>query len=153
MKIIADTREQIPLEFNHEFITEVKSMKLEVGDYACQYTNGFIPPVRFERKSIGDLFGTMGSGYERFKKEIERAKDYEVRLILIIEGSMFKVLKGYEPSSLKGSSVVKKLFTLWVRYNVMPVFCKDRDDMTNYITEFFLAIGRNTNFSKDIAQK
>ena len=143
MKIIIDTREQLPLDFSsYEYVTEVERTKIDAGDYACVYKNGYIPAVRFERKSIGDCFGTMTQGHDRFKREIERAKDYEVKLIIIIEGTLTKVLKGYEHSKVEGSSIVKTLFTFWEKYDVMPVFCKDREECSRYIYEFYTAIGR-----------
>ena len=148
MIILQDTREQLPLDFKHEFITGRKIMKLEVGDYCCLYKDGSVPNIIFERKSIGDLFGTLGGGYERFKREIIRAKELNIKLILIIEGSLSKVLKGYDRSQLSGISIIKKLFTLWVRYDLLPVFAKDRDECSRFIIEYYLAIGRNTNFNK-----
>ncbi len=123
-------------------------MALPCGDYCCQYKSGYIAPIIFERKSIGDLFGTLGQGYERFKRELLRAKELDLKLILIIEGTLGKVLKGYEPSEIKGISIVKKLFTLFIRYNLMPVFCKDREECSKYITEFYLALGRNLDWKK-----
>lgn len=152
MIMLIDSREGLPLDFNHEFITGIKVQKLEVGDYCCLYTDGTIPNIIFERKSIGDLFGTMGNGYDRFKREIIRAKELNIKLIIIIEASLSKVLKGYEPSQLKGISIVKKLFTLWVRYDLTPVFVKDREEASKFITEYYLALGRNT-FRKVVKDK
>jgi ERCC4-type nuclease len=94
MKIIVDTREQLPLEFQHHYITEVINTKLEVGDYGCQLENGYRIPICFERKSISDLFGTLSAGYKRFKKEILRAKEAKVVLVIIIEGTLLKSSKG-----------------------------------------------------------
>jgi ERCC4-type nuclease len=142
MVIIQDTREQSPLEFNHELVERVDVMKLDVGDYACRFKNGYVPFVRFERKSIGDLFGTLGKGHDRFKREIVRAAMYEVRLILIIEGTLTKVLKGYEYSNMPGATIIKIIFSLWERYNMYPVFCKNKDECSRYIVEFFAAMGR-----------
>lgn len=148
MKILIDTREQNPLDFNHEFVTEIKTMKLDVGDYAVEFANGYVPPVRFERKNLTDLFGTLGKGYDRFKREIERAKVSDTKLILIVEGSLGKVLKGTDFSHRDGFAIVKQMFTIWVRYGVLPVFCKDREECSRYILEYFLAVGRNMDFGK-----
>jgi len=143
MVILCDSREQKKLSFSHEYITEVKVEKLLCGDYGCMYKNGQIASVYFERKgSMSDLFNTMGKEYSRFKKEIIRAKENNIKLILIIEGSLTKVLAGCERSYLDGFSVVKKLFTLWLRYGLYPVFCKNEEEMGKYITEFYLAYGR-----------
>lgn len=143
MIIICDSREQNPLEFCHEFITGVRIEKLPVGDYSVCFIDGTRPNVIFERKSLGDLLGTLGNGYERFKQEIIKSKELGIKLILIIECPFSKVLKGYEPSQIRGISIIKKLFTLWVRYDIVPVFCKDREEMSKYITEYYLALGRN----------
>ena len=70
MIVLIDTREQQPLEFDHKFIEGIEMTKLEVGDYAVKFKDGYSPLYFFERKSIGDLFGTMGKGYKRFKREI-----------------------------------------------------------------------------------
>lgn len=148
MKVICDTREQLPLEFNHKFITEVKREKLLVGDYQAEFSDGYRPPIVFERKGIGDLYGTLTSGYKRFKKEILRAQESKTTLIIIIEGTFTKVLAGYSHSSVEGITIIKKLFTLWCRYGVKPVFCKDREEASSYITEFFCALGRQHIESK-----
>jgi len=140
--IIQDTREQQPLKFDHPWITEVRVEKLDVGDYACKFKDGHRPNVIFERKSISDLFGTFGSGHERFKKEIVRTQSQSLSLIIIIEGSLTRVLKGYDYSQIRGISVVYKLFTLWVKYGVMAVFCGSRREMSEYITHFYLACGK-----------
>ena len=143
MIILIDTREQKPLDFSHEYITEVKIEKLLCGDYGCEYKDNSRCPIYFERKgSMSDLFNTMGQGYPRFKKEIIRAKENNIRLILIIEGSLTKVLTGCERSYLDGFSIVRKLFTLWLRYGLYPVFCRNEEEMVKYITEFYLAYGR-----------
>jgi hypothetical protein len=52
------------------------------------------------------------------------------------------VLEGYEHSNRQGDSIVKQLFMLWEKYNVMPVFCSSREEMAYYIIEFYSAIGR-----------
>jgi len=145
VKILIDTREQNPLEFKdvrYPYVTDTVRMTLGVGDYGCQYEDGWVAPVVFERKSIPDLFGTLGKGHERFKKEIARSKRDNIKLILIIEGSFSKVMKGYGRSSLKGTSVIKTIMTFWVKYNLIPVFCKDRTEMKDYIYNYFCAIGR-----------
>lgn len=157
MIIITDTREQKPLEFapNH-YIECIDRKKLNVGDYAVRYKDGYIPPFRFERKSISDLFGTMGRGYKRFKKEMIRAQEQELQLIIIVEGTMQRVkywtdsehhnfrlmLADRKRHCMTGDSLIKKLFTLYHRYGIQTVFCKDRTEMADYIVEFFVSAGK-----------
>ena len=142
LKILIDSREQSPLEFKGINSNTILRKALCVGDYMVEFKNGYVPPVSFERKSIGDLFGTLGKGYKRFKKELDRASKNNIKLILIIEGNLSKVIKGYRYSEMKGATVVKRLFTIWIKYDLQPVFVKDRNEMSIYITEYFSAIGR-----------
>ena len=143
MIILQDSREQNPLEFNHPYITKVEIRKLDIGDYNCQFTDGYIPPVYFERKSLADLFQTFGQDYSRFKKEILRAKELNYTIVIIIEGSFTRILKGYERSMVEGISILRKLFTLWIKYGIHFVCCKNREEMAEYIAEFYSAWGRN----------
>lgn len=141
MKIIIDTREQLELEFKHPYVTEIIHHKLNIGDYAVEFSDGFVPPIRFERKSIGDLFGTMSKGYSRFKKELVRAQKNDVFVIIIVECVLNTILKGIKHSARDGGSVVKQLFTLMIRHHVPFVCCKNRKEMSEYITRFFIAVG------------
>jgi ERCC4-type nuclease len=140
--ILADTREKSRLEFCHPDIAFTKKHKLDVGDYCIKFSDNSIPLVIFERKSIGDLFGTLTGSYDRFKAEVIRSREAGITLILIIEGTFSKVLKGYDHSNprnprtkvhMDGLRIIRTLFSLWVRYDVVPVFCKDREEMQEYI--------------------
>jgi len=142
LKIRIDTREQKPLEFSHPYITEIERLTCPVGDYMATYADGYTPPIAFERKSISDLFGTLTHGHDRFKREIARAKEFDIKLILIIEGSLSKVLKGVDESQVNGLTIVRQLMTMWIKHGLTPVFCKDREEMSTFITEYFCSIGR-----------
>ncbi len=129
-------------DVRYPYVTNTRNIALPVGDYGCQYEDGWVAPVVFERKSVPDLFGTLGKGHKRFQREINRAKDSKTKMILIVEGTLSKVLKGYDRSSIKGISAVKTLFTLWIKYGVYSAWCKDRVEMTDYIYHYFTSIGR-----------
>ena len=149
MKLFVDTREQAPLDFKvGGMISEVINTKLPYGDYfggwedkAGNFVDFF--PVCFERKSLGDLFGTLGKGMERFKREIARAKEDKFQLIIIVEGCLEEVRQGHKYSKMEGESILKTLFTLWVKHDVIHIFCNDRRDMKRTIIEMFSAVGRN----------
>ena len=142
MVILCDTREQLPLKFSHPYITEVAKKKLDFGDYGCKFRDGHVVPIYFERKSIGDLYGTMGKGYKRFKKEMLRSQEAKATLFIIVEGALTEVGKGYKHSKIYGRSMKQKLFTLWLRYGVQTIFTTSRKEMAEYITQFYLACGR-----------
>jgi len=82
-EIYIDTREQKPLKFN--FPTQVQTLKF--GDY-CFSNSKLSMNTYIERKSITDFIGTLSGGYERFTKEIERAKEENAKLVVIVEENM-----------------------------------------------------------------
>lgn len=142
INIFIDTREQKPLEFVEEYIDNVVTCKLDFGDYACKISEHRIP-VYFERKSISDLLGTLTNGYERFKNEVNRAAGSNSRLVIIIEKSLSDVLKGSKHSKVSGLSVARTMFTLMVKHGVPFVCCKNREEMSKYISEFYYSYAKN----------
>ena len=104
LRLIVDTREQKPLEFEEgDVFDEVVREGVPVADYWAEL-DGIQLPLVFERKAMGDLFGTMTKGYQRFKREIERGKEHKLQIVLLIEGSMRDVAKGYKHSKFEGKS-------------------------------------------------
>lgn len=139
MRILIDTREQEPLIFKHKSIKETIIKGMNVGDYCAITDCGFQFPMVFERKSINDLYGTLSQGYARFTKEIERAKEKNIQIIIIVEGSLTRILQGCGYSQRTPESIVYQIFTIWVRHGIQTIFCKDRDDASEYITQFYIA--------------
>ncbi len=80
-KIICDTREQLLLK-----LPNYKIGTLNFGDYCLEEPelNG---NIFIERKSIQDFVGTLNSGFDRFKREIERAYLANAYLIVVVESS------------------------------------------------------------------
>jgi len=79
LKIIIDTREQLPFLFQkYRVETEIKTLK--TGDYSL---SGYENQFTIERKSMPDLFGTMGKGRKRFKKEFERMRIMKAACLVI----------------------------------------------------------------------
>ena len=142
--IIQDSREQQPLDFSigkRVIRVEVKGMPW--ADYWGSTEEGIEFPISFERKNMGDLFQTLTSGMDRFKRELERASKMDCRVYLAIEGSLSDVYAGYEHSSVSGNQIVKTLMTLRVKYGVEPIFCNSTHEMKAQIIETFEAIERN----------
>lgn len=138
LKILIDSREQKRLVFKQEE-TEVRC--LDVGDYGAEI-DGKVAPIFFERKGLGDLYGTMTHGYLRFKEEMKRAEEAQVKLILVVEGSLETVLQGYEHSQFDGKSMIQKLSTLYVKYDLETYYMNSRDEMRRFIEETFRAVER-----------
>lgn len=77
MTIIVDTREQRPY-------WNTNRQTLLVGDYTSRK---LLNKFHIERKSLGDLYGTLTVGNRRFKYELFRAAYAQIRLEVYIEGS------------------------------------------------------------------
>lgn len=84
----------------------------------------------------------MTAGHDRFKKEIERAHEGGIELVIIVEATIGRVAAGYEHSSFPGDSMVQKLFTLRERYGIETVFTSSRDESCYYIMHRWMAMGR-----------
>jgi len=88
--ITIDTREQNPWHFDPTLV-RVHRGTLRTGDYAVTGDSGFA----IERKSLDDFLGTIGKGWERFMREIYRARESGFHLPIIVEARftdfLFKV--------------------------------------------------------------
>lgn len=86
-QIMVDTREQNPLKFKYQ----QQVAKLDFGDYTlndlekCCFT-------AVERKNLSDFIGTISAGYDRFNNEIQRAKNANYYLVVLIEESISDAL-------------------------------------------------------------
>lgn len=143
MIMVCDSREQRCLDFSGiEGIEKVETMALAYGDYTA-IVHGSPVQICVERKNLQDLFGTMTSGYSRYKREMERARLADCKLILAIEGTYSDVWNGISQSQFDGQSMIKKLNTLYVKYDHEFWFCDNRRVMVRRISDLFLAIERN----------
>ena len=146
--ILQDSREQLELNFQRfKNVLWQQVQCLPVGDYASVINSGSLSPIYFERKSIGDLWGTMASkNYERFKKEYNKSLELGIQLVLIIEGTISVVHKGFSyngrRSKFLGSSMCKKLETLRVKHGLEIVYSDGRTDMKRYMYERWMAEAR-----------
>lgn len=91
--IIVDTREQFPYHFTgfradtrqryRPLVIPVKRAALKSGDYSI---DGFEDRVAVERKSLSDLYGSIGGERDRFQREFERLAEYEYAAVVIEAG-------------------------------------------------------------------
>lgn len=93
--VIIDTREQSPYSFQtfkadarhkshtglaKDLYIPVEVATLQTADYSIK---GFESEIAIERKSLTDLFGTLGSGRDRFERELQRLSEFQVAHIVI----------------------------------------------------------------------
>lgn len=153
MIITQDSREQLPLDFSGiEGVEKVEELALPYGDYTA-ICHGKPVPIVFERKGLSDLFGTMTSGYERYKREMARAKADNIKLILIVEGSYTDVWEGIKHSQFTGEAMMKKLATLYIKYDHEYILCESRRVMARRIIDTFAAVERNWKWVADVAEE
>ncbi len=134
MIILVDSREQRPLEFGCDF----KRKGLKFCDYGAMFSTTYQYPVVFERKGIGDLFSSLTFGYSRLRNMFDRAEKAGYKVIIVIEGTKEKVLKGYPHSARDPESVLVQLETIKRKYGVDYMFFGTRTAMANYIVDYYL---------------
>ncbi len=129
MKIIIDTREQLPFTFDrYEVETEVNG--LPIGDYSVP---GFADKVAVERKSLEDIIGCLkDKGRDRFEKELSKAQPYEL-FAVVCEASWKDLAQGNYRSEMKPQAVCQSVITFQVRYGVPFIWAGSRA-AAEYIT-------------------
>ena len=141
MIIYTDSREQKPLTFVSSLVKNNVTVTLPYGDYACTI-KGDKCPIVFERKAFGDLFKTLTTDHERFKREINKSIADGYKLVIIIEKPVSTIAKGYKYSKTKGLVILRQLFTLMLKHQIPFVACTNRAEMSLYITECFNSWGK-----------
>ncbi len=136
MKIFIDTREQNALAFPFE--TEIK--KSIVGDYFP--SKEFFCNVAVERKSLYDLAGTLTSGIDRFTREVERAAELGIYLVVVTESSFIDALE-YSPKNsfsqrIGGAYLFNKIRKIMTDYNnIQFVFSSNRHRSIEMVEKIF----------------
>lgn len=154
MVILVDSREQDELTFSSfGEVLDIRRVGLPFGDYGALYTDKsgeHKSPIFFERKSLSDLWGTLTNDerHVRFKNRINEAKEVGAKLILAIEGSDADVMAGIDRSKFSGESMMRMLMTLWVRYDLEPMFCSSRPLMAWRMVNLWASWERNYEVAK-----
>jgi hypothetical protein len=98
LRILIDTREQKPLSFKNS-----EDLKLDFGDYTVggeDYNYTYV-----DRKAEQDFKGTLTGGFERFRRELQRVKEFDSYLFIVVESDLNKIYKnnkfGPHKSNLK----------------------------------------------------
>lgn len=136
IKIFVDTREQKPISFPKE-----DSMKLDFGDYTCSaphYDYTYI-----DRKSEGDFKSTLsGDNFERFKREIERARKFNSYIFVLVESDIEKIKKNnlFTPYKSKLPYIWHNLKTISQDYKdcCQFVFAGNRNGLKKLIPKILL---------------
>ena len=122
MRILADTREQLPYAFS-KYDVEVTTVALPAGDYSLP---GFEDRAAIERKSLEDLVGClMGSNRDRFERELAKLRFYDLAAV-VVEATLDDVKRGRFRSQMKAHAALQSIIAFQVRYGVAFLWCGNR---------------------------
>lgn len=140
--VVVDTREQLSFPFasiradadqhRQPIAVQVERRALNAGDYSIV---GHERRITIERKSLHDLYNTLGQSRARFTRELERLMQYEWAAV-VCEADWPTVLAGPPPHSmLNPKTVYRSVITWMVRYpKIHWVMCSGREmaEITTY---------------------
>jgi len=119
LKIFIDTREQKPIKYNNSDF-----MKLDFGDYTA--AGNFYDYTFIDRKSEQDFKSTLsGKNFERFKRELDRAREFDSYVFVVVESDIDKIKKNNLFSPHKS-----KLPYIW--HNLKEL-CQDYKDCCQFV--------------------
>jgi ERCC4-type nuclease len=125
LTIIIDTREQNPFLFTSIIPAPATVVStLQTGDYSLQ---GYENQITVERKSLNDLFSTVGKGRKRFEAELQRMVEYRFAAV-VVEADWLTVLrKPPTRSRLNPKTIYASVIAWQIRYGVHFWFCPNRE--------------------------
>jgi len=121
--VVIDTREQLPFAFagfkcdaadgGGPLTVPTRRGTLASGDYSLV---GYEHRLAVERKSLADLYGTLGKGRERFERELERLARFDFAAV-VIEATWPEVCAEPPPhAQLPPKTVFRSILAWSVRY-------------------------------------
>jgi ERCC4-type nuclease len=121
--VVIDTREQLPLTFagltadakdgRRPLVVQTQRGTLSQGDYSIL---GMERRVAVERKSAGDLFGTLGRHRRRFERELARLQALAFAAV-VVEADWAEILtRPPERSRLPPKTVFRSVVAWQQRY-------------------------------------
>lgn len=132
--IIVDTREQHAFDFRgftadgpstlplRPLIVPIKSQGLKSGDYSI---DGYEERIAVERKSLSDLYSTLGQDRDRFIRELARLAVMDFGAV-VVEASWATILhRPPDRSRLSPKSVYRSVLAWQQRYPRVHWWCCD----------------------------
>ena len=119
--IVCDSREHRPFEFSSA--VRVERRALAAGDYSLA---GLEDRVVVERKTLGDLLGSITHGRERFVKELRQLRAFSLA-VLMIEADWSTILAGDYRADVAPSAVVGSLMAFSIKYGIVPILAGDHE--------------------------
>lgn len=117
--IIVDTREQSPYQFTGfvadatdgagPLVIQTRTAGLASGDYSLA---GMEEVVAVERKSLADLFSTIGQGRSRFERELQRLNQMRFAAV-VVEAEWSTVLNDPPPHTRLTPKTIWRSVVCW----------------------------------------
>lgn len=130
--VLVDTREQKPWQFTPGLF-QAERATLQTGDYSVK---GIESRMRLERKSIGDLVGTVISDWIRFRKELYRLAFFDVAAI-VVEGTPKDIWDHRYESDAKPESVMGRVNGIYLDHGVPVLWWGERSNCVRMVENFF----------------
>lgn len=123
--VVIDTREQRPYTFGgivsdardgrRPVLVSLVGGTLKAGDYSIE---GLEQRIAVERKSLADLFSTLGQGRGRFQRELQRLNDsYDYAAVVCEEDWAAIVADPPERSMLRPKTVHRSVIAWQMRFS------------------------------------
>ena len=135
MKILIDSREQLPFAFSGKSFEDVttEAGSLPTGDYSLA---GLTDLVAVERKSLPDLVACLSHERERFERELVRARGLDA-FAVVIEATFEDLAHGRYRSKLNPHSACQSVLSFSARLGIPFLFAGSRAG-AEYATAGFL---------------
>ena len=132
--IVIDTREQQPYTFQNTKPEPPEMIKrgLITGDYSL---TGFESRICVERKSVADLFGSVGTGRKRFEREMQRMSEFDYAA-LVIESDLSSIFTNPPNRSKMNPKAVFRTLISWsqkYRVHVWPMWNRKAAERMTYL--------------------
>ena len=132
--IIIDSREQRPYTFQNIKLEPPNTIMqgLTTGDYSLV---GLEDQICVERKSMIDLFGSVGNGRARFEREMKRLSTFDYAA-LVIESDLSSIFVNPPGRSKMNPKAVFRTLISWsVKYNVCvwPMWNREAAERVTYL--------------------
>lgn len=121
MTVIVDTREQRPWTFGGRL--RIEHAALPAGDYSLA---GFETTVAIERKTLDDYVQSLILQRERFKRECERLRSYELKAI-VVEADAGDVFARAYRSKAAPNAVIATGLAFLQDYGIATIWAGNRE--------------------------
>lgn len=131
--VIIDSREKVPFRFDPGTVATTRRA-LPEGDYSVL---GYETEIAVERKSLEDFVSTMIYARDRFKRELERLRDYRVACV-VVEADVRDVVLGRYRSRAHPNAILASALAIYVDFGIPVFFCSDREIASRFVLDLLL---------------